>query len=177
MASLGNFGVAREPLDLDFQWFGATIRVNPDASDLDFMEFMHSAENVELPDDIQDLTPAQQMAILNTMNSVTTAMNNFVRDQIHPDDWPEFWRLAKANRQRNSDLMQLSRDITAAVSRFPTGQQSASTTTPSSTRPRSGAGSSSVGRQQEVMRLALEHLPQRPDLRSALKRQQAAEVG
>lgn len=175
MASLGSFGTEREPLDLDFNWFGETIRVNPDASDLDFMEFMQNAENIELPDDLEGLTASQQAAVMNTMTAVTTAMNAFVRGQIHPQDWERFWRTAKAHRQQNSDLMQLSRDITAAVARFPTGRSSGSGTTPSTTSPKSSAAASSTARRERVTGHALELLKGRPDLKLALINQRNAE--
>jgi hypothetical protein len=177
MPSLGTFGTAREPLDLDFEWFGAIIRVNPDASDLGFMEFMENAEKVQLPDSIEGLDPDEQIKLLNSLSSVTDAMNQFVREQIHPDDWAEFWQLAKKNRQQNADLMQLSRDITAGVTRFRTGRSSGSTGTPSSTAPKLTAVASSPVdlRREAVAQAAAVHLDKRPDLRLILRNQARAE--
>lgn len=180
MPSLGNFGTTRPPLDLDFGWFGATIRVNPRASDLALTEFMSHAEGITLPDidgfdeDNPTAEHLQQMAAaMNAMASVTKALQKFMRDQIHPDDWDTFWRLAIENGQQNSDLLALSKalasEIAEHIAGFPTGQSSASAPTPANTKPRSAAGSSS--RQRQVEDDAMRLLSGRPDLRLVLHRQ------
>lgn len=175
MPSLGNFGTARPPLDLDFGWFGATIRVNPRASDLGLTEFMATAEGIVLPDlDIDEANPTaeqlQQMtAAMNAMAAVTKALQKFMREQIHPDDWDEFWRLAKGNGQQNTDLMALSKALAAEIAQhatgFPTGPSSDSSPTPPTTSPKSSGGSSSA--QDKAKKI----LAGRPDLRLALARQ------
>jgi hypothetical protein len=196
VGSLGDFGVSRPPLDLSFGWFGATIRVNPRASDLSLTEFMAAAEGIEIPDtdDFDDDNPTpEQMRMManaiNAMSSVTKALQQFMRDQIHPDDWPEFNRLAKENGQQNADLLAVSKSLAAAIAEhvagFPTGQSSDSPPSPGSARPRSSDGSSSAGarsdisarerRRREVQSQAMQLLPGRPDLRLALARQQQSE--
>lgn len=203
MPSLGNFGTDRPPIDLDFGWFGATIRVNPRASDLSLTEFMSAAEGIQLPDldgvDEDNLTPAQvqQMAAaMNSMASVTRAVKTLVRDQIHPDDWDTFWKLAIANGQQNADLVALSKALAAEIAEhaagFPTGPSSGSAPTPKSTKPRSSADSSSAAakrrelassptgspaespetrRRHQVQDDAAKLLAGRPELRLALLRQ------
>lgn len=196
MPSLGSFGTARPPLELDFTWFGAVIRVNPRASDLSLTEFMASAEGITLPDTdgIDENNPtAEQMqqmtAAMNAMASVTKALQRFMRDQIHPDDWSEFWRLARENGQQNSDLLAVSKALSAAIaehaSGFPTGQPSGSAPTPPTTSKKFSGGSSTAGRRQRQVAsksAATEHrhrvqddaaklLAGRPDLRLALWRQ------
>lgn len=153
MPSLGTFGVVRPPLDLDFHWFGATIRLNPRASDLSFTEFMSTADGIALPDfdDIDEDNPTaeqlQQMATaVNAMTAVTKALQRMLREQIHTDDWPEFWRLAKENGQQNSDLLAVSKalgqEIAEHLTGFPTGPSSGSADTPSPMSTRSTGGSS-----------------------------------
>jgi hypothetical protein len=200
MGSLGNLGTARPPVDLDFGWFGATIRVNPRASDLSLTEFMSVAEGITMPDldDFDEDNPTQaqlqQMAsAMNAMASVTKALQKFMREQIHPQDWDEFWRLARENGQQNSDLLAVSKALSAKVAEhatgFPTGPSSDSAPTRSSTSKKSTGGSSSVGtsasrarralaaspavsaatqRRHQVQDAAAELLAKRPDLRLAL---------
>jgi len=115
-------------------------------------------------------------------------MHRFIRSQIHPDDWERFLEVAKAKRQQTSDLMRLSHNLTAAITRFPTGQSADSAPTPSSTSKKSSGGSSSAGKAQRralhrtADRTAQRHRAQddadrmlagRPDLRLALARQRA----
>lgn len=196
MASLGTFGVVRPPLELDFDWFGATIRVDPRASDLSFTEFMSVADGITLPDfdDVDDDNPTaeqlQQMAAaVNAMTAVTKALQRMLRDQIHPQDWDTFWRLAKENGQQNSDLLAvskaLSQEITEYAAGFPTGQPSDSPATPPRMSKKSSGGSSTAGRRQRQLTsksAATQHrhrvqddaaklLAGRPDLRLALWQQ------
>jgi hypothetical protein len=191
MPSLGSFGTERPPLDLDFGWFGATIRVNPRASDLSLTEFMASAEGIVLPDlddmDEDNPTPEQlrEMTVaINAMASVTRMLQRMLREQIHSDDWDEFWRLAKENGQQNADLMALSKALAAAIAEhaagFPTGQPSGSAPTRSSTSRKSPAGSSSpalaqTARRHKVQDDAMKLLAGRPDLRLALWHQRQAQ--
>lgn len=197
MPSLGTFGTVRPPLELDFGWFGATIRVNPRASDLSFTDFMSTAEGISLPDldGIDEDNPTaeqlQQLAsAMNAMASVTQALRKMLREQIHPQDWDEFWLLAKENGQQNSDLMAvskaLSQEITEHAAGFPTGQPSDSPATPPPMSKKSSGGSSTAGRRQRQLAsaqsAATEHrhrvqddaaklLAGRPDLRLALWQQ------
>lgn len=196
MPSIGSFGSKRPDVDLDFLWCDtATIRVNPKASDLGFTEFMAKAHDIELPDDVENMSAEEMAAVLNSMTAVTAAVYRLMKDLIHPEDWAEFWALAKENNQQNADLIQLSRDIQAAVtevaSGFPTGPPSDSADMPSSTRPRSLDESSSrrerrqaartagrskpmltpvEHRRQLVRERAMETLSGRPDLKVALLR-------
>lgn len=118
MASLGSLGTPRDPVDLDFVYFGQTIRVNPDATDLDVADMMAQFGHVDDETQTQD---------------VMGGLRDMLLQPIHPDDRDEFWRLAKANRQRMNDIMTVGKTITEAVSGFPTGQPSDSSTGPMST--------------------------------------------
>jgi hypothetical protein len=189
MPSIGSFGTKRAALDLDFVWCdAATIRVHPQASDIGFTEFMARAQDVELPDDLEAMSTSEMATVINSMAAVTAAIYRLMKDLIHPEDWDEFWRLAKENGQQNSDLMQLSRDIQAEVAKaqsgFPTGPPSDSSPTPLPTKPRSSASGpsrrdrrisaryGSPVRRKQIRAQAMEHLSGRPDLKVALLRSQ-----
>lgn len=194
MTFLGDFGEEREPLDLEFGWCGERFRVHPDATDLGFMEFMTSAEEIQLPADVDmdslAADPSKAIAVMNSLNTATQSMHRFIRGQIHPDDWERFMSTAKAKRQQTSDLMRLSHNLTAAIARFPTGQSSDSAPSPSSVSKKSSGGSSSAGkarnralssrespatqRRHKVEDDAAKLLAGRPDLRLLLWEQSKA---
>lgn len=159
----GQFGTVREQVDADFPYFGQTIRLNPDASDLYQVKLMEMLQTVDLGnidfDDPTTWTREQAKAIQDANSSVLEAM----KGQIHPDDWDLFLKTANANRQQTMDLMALSQDLTAAVAGFPTGRSGGSSAGRSSTGRKSKAGSSSpaTGR-------ALTLLKGRPDLQRAV---------
>jgi hypothetical protein len=148
---LGELGTARDPIDLTFGWFGEQIRVNPDYSDLVFLEFMHVAAATDLGNRV-----ASQQATMT-----------FLRDQIHPDDWDRFMAAAKANRQQFDDMLKLAGSIVRAVTRFSSGRLSGSSTGQPSTDPNSTGVSSSVA-------YAMEQLRGRPDLKMAVWHAEAA---
>lgn len=173
MGSLGSLGTARDAVELDFEWFGSTIRVHPDASDLGTADMMMQFGGLDVDDD-DDARAAME------------ALSEHLLSQIHPDDREEFWRLAKANRQQMADIVAVSKAITEAVAGFPTGQSADSSATPKSTSKKSSGGSSSAAkrarmaqsrreletaRRHDVQDQALEQLEGRPDLRLALWRQ------
>lgn len=118
MGSLGDLGTPRPPIELDFGYFGETIRVDPDATDLDVADMMASFGHVD------DETQA---------GDVMTGLRDQLVKQVHPDDRALFWETAKANRQQLRDIMAVSKAITEAVAGFPTGQSSDSSTGPTST--------------------------------------------
>lgn len=159
----GSFGTVREAIDADFVYFGQTIRLNPDASDLYQVKLMELLQSVDLGsidfDDPSSWTREQANAIQGATSSVLEAM----KGQIHPDDWDLFLKTANANRQQTMDLMALSQQLTEAVAGFPTVQSDDSSAGPSNIQPKSKAGSSSpaTGR-------ALTLLKGRPDLQAAV---------
>lgn len=162
---IGSFGVARQPVDLSFGYFGETIRVHPDASDLAFFELMGLAQQVDLGDVDPEDPSTWDPQTTKAMAKAGVQAADIVRQQIHPQDWDRFWAAAKANRQQVMDLMALSdwigRAVTEASAGLPTGPSSGSSAGRRNTRTRSAAGSSSPGRGQKR---ALELLQGRPDL-------------
>lgn len=179
---IGELGTVRTAEDaaVVFGYFGTRLRANPLASDLAFIEFLDKAENLDK---------------VNEVEAVRLVLD-YLREQIHPDDWDEFWRLAKANHQTSTDLMLVSHQIQGAIAGFPTGQPSVSRAGRRATARKSGARSPSratqtrasrsragvvdgevVSRQDVVMGRAMELLDGRPDLKVAVWEAQQARAG
>lgn len=163
---LGEFGTVRaaEP-PKTFGWFGAVLRTNPDTSpELELTEFMTKAAQIQVAlDDIDIDDPAAVAKALPEAVGAMDSVLGFLQRQIHPEDWPEFYRLAKANRQRTEDLMDVSMRLVEAVSGFPTRQPSVSSDGPTATVPKSKGVSSSP-----VTSRALTLVRGRPDLQAAI---------
>jgi hypothetical protein len=164
----GDFGTHRDAVDADFPYFGETIRVHPDASDLHFAELMIVANGIDVGDiDMDDpasWTAEQRVAVAKANDATIHA----IQGQIHPDDWDRFFKTAQANRQRTMDLMELSKKITEAVAGFPTGQPSGSAVGRPPTKRKSRADSSA--------RRALKMLEGRPDLQMAVVKAHEAQA-
>lgn len=151
---IGDLGIERPALDLEFGYFGLVLRVNPDATDLDLVEFLMTADSIDQLDEVKG----------------TIAIGRYLRALVHPEDWDVFWSTAKGNRQNLTDLMLTTHAIIAAVAAFPTGQPSDSSTGPSSTGRRLKGGYSSAGPARRDTTRALTLLKGRPDLQSAVLR-------
>lgn len=118
MASLGNFGVERPPVEETFGYFGVTLRTNPDLSDVMVVDLF--GELSKSPDDVRRLA--------STL--------------VHPDDVEEFWELVRNHRQSLEDLATLAMALIEALTERPTQRPSGSSDGPSSTDARSEDGSS-----------------------------------
>lgn len=166
---LGDLGSVRAAPDdvVTFGYFGKTLRANPFASDLAFIEFLDAADEMDEGEEVK---------------AVHLVMD-YLRDQIHPDDWELFWTTAKTNGQSSTDLMVLSHHIGEAMSGFPTGQPSGSRAGRRAAARKSGAGSRSRGTRTPGRRSpvvdgtavetatvdrAMEILDGRPDLKTAV---------
>lgn len=154
--SIGSLGTPHDAIDASFDYFGVVVRVNPDAGDLELMEFLMDAAEVD------EVDQRKSMA----------AIARYLHGLIHPDDWDTFWQAAKGNRQNMADLMALGQQIVESVAGFPTGQSSPSSDGRGSTKPKSKAASSSRGgsRSRPVSRAhdvekAIALVPDRPDLK------------
>lgn len=166
--SLGSFGTPRGAVDLDFDYFGETIRVHPHATDLGLVDFMAAAAGINMED---------QGAVVAAMGHIV----GWLQQQIHPDDWDRFYATAKANGQTVNDLMVVAQGLTEAVAGFPTGQPSGSRSERRQKKPakKSRAVSSSPGGGPHhgtvtsagpdgSARAALTLLQGRPDLQQAV---------
>lgn len=164
---LGEFGTPRvaEPART-FGWFGAVVRTNPDISpELELTEFMNQAAQIQVMVDGIDIDdPAAVAKALPEAVGAMDSMLGFLQKQIHAEDWPEFYRLAKANRQTLQDLMEVSMRLVEAVSGFPTRRPSGSSDGPTATAPKSKAASSSPATTTRALTL----VRGRPDLQAAI---------
>jgi hypothetical protein len=161
--SLGELGVVHDDVEVTFQYFGETIRVHPLAGELSYVEFMANAASIDEEDDRQGLP----------------LMMDFLKEQIHPDDFDQFFKLAKLHRQSLQELMGVSRAILENATGFPTGQPSDSPAGRRATPKKSRAGSSSRGTSRArggrpAAERAMEMLEGRPDLQMVVVRAQEA---
>lgn len=121
MPNIGRFGRTYEKVALDFDYFEATIRVNPSCSRAAIVEFLAEAGDVDQEDEVR----ASQL-IMRTM-----------REVVHPDDFDRFWTIAKRERQDpQGDILPIAQQVIEATTGFPTGQPSASGSGPTSTPPK-----------------------------------------
>lgn len=153
---LGEMGVAKPMVELTFGWFGHIIRINPGAGELELTDFLEFAATIDMPEDPNDVDSGEAVATM-------AAVKDFLRRQIHPDDWALWWDLAKTHRQTLEDLMKVSVALLEKVAAFPTGPLSASPDGQRHTPPKSKADSPSP-----VTARALELLKGRPDLQTAV---------
>jgi len=122
MASLGTLGTPRDAIEPDvFEWFGSTVRTSPEITDLALVDFMDLAGGIDYDD------PRQATSAIGVVKG-------FLRELIHPDDFDEFWRLAKSNRQGVEDVLAVGQRIVAAFTDRPTMRPTDSSVGPSSTR-------------------------------------------
>jgi len=142
MRSLGDFS-ADSPVDeeeVTFVWYGADIRVHPELSDTQYVDWMEEYGSL----DVKDVKAA-------------SAVKEFVRVVVHPDDFDEFWALGKKHRVGQERFAATAHKLIEAVAERPTEQSSDSSDGLSET------GESSTAASFE--RVIREHEEQgRPDL-------------
>jgi hypothetical protein len=153
--SIGSLGTKRGPVDLEFDYFGSTIRVHPQASDTVELEFLDVGRDIDLEllqdKSLEELDDDQRWAVLAEMGRAIRGGYLLVKDSlqqlIHPEDWPTYWKLARENGQQIRDLMSDLKYITAKVveaeTGFPTRLPSGSAGGPVTMPPKSAADSSS----------------------------------
>jgi hypothetical protein len=157
--TIGTLGRTRPPLDLDFDYFGAKVRVHPAANDSVEIDFMEAGKHIDTSaleavdfEHLDTLSTEEQAALLRTLGEATQAgydvLMGTLRRLIHPDDFDLYWRLGMENGQQIRDRMADIRALTTAVveetTDFPIGPPSDSPRGPSTTPASSGAGSRSV---------------------------------
>lgn len=153
--SIGVLGTVHEPLDLEFVYFGATIRVHPRASDTVELEFLEAGRDIDLTvfdKPVADLPEEEMAAAVGKMGQALARVNLLMRDSlqklIHPDDFDTYWKLAAENGQLIRDLAADIKRITASVveadTGFPTTPPSGSPDGQGPTPPRSADDSSSA---------------------------------
>jgi len=136
---------------LKFGYFGSRLRVHPDACELDYLDYLGAAAKIDDSEEREgfDLTM------------------DFLRKQIHPDDFDEFWALSRKNKQGLQDIMQTSQTILEATSGFPSEQPpDSSPPSPTPTTRRTPSKKSKVALSSTAA--AFTHLEGRPDLKQAV---------
>jgi hypothetical protein len=129
---LGELGIDRAPASATFGWFGATIRVAPDLSELVMIDLMERGREIELmAGDDPTKVPPEAMTIIKDV----------LREFVHPDDFEAFWVAARRHGQNSQDLMTLTWRLLTKLTDRPTGQPSDSSAGLPETRATSAAGS------------------------------------
>ncbi len=111
MASLGDFGTPREAHVDSFGYFGDTIQVHPDLSDLSLIDFAFMGEGLGEESSGSDAIKAVMVML---------------RSLVAVEDFDRFWSLAKQNRQTIEDLTALAESLIVAVTQRPTERPSSS---------------------------------------------------
>jgi hypothetical protein len=152
MSKLGDFGEVHEPLaEASFGFFGEDVRINPGMSELEFVDFMEAAA------DLDESNPAAMKMI-----------KGLFRNLVHPEDFDVFWQAAKANRQTIGDLFGVWQKVTEALTARPTGQPADSS---------GGQSTTPVKSKGDSYSRALTLLEGRPDLQDVVVRKQEARLG
>lgn len=154
--NIGTLGRDRDPLDLEFTYFGSTIRVHPQATDAVELEFLSAGRDIDMsalegvdlskvdavdPEKLQAATLAMGKAVAATLG----ALDGALRQLIHPDDFARYWRLGMEHgqqiRDRMADVKAITDAVVEATTDFPRGPRGASSPGPAGTPPASEAGS------------------------------------
>lgn len=111
MARIGDFTPesTEQGQDFSFGYFGTEMRVHPDFGELVFTDWA---------DEFGSLPESDPRSV--------TATKSLMRNVVHPDDFAEFWRLARVNRQSSEDLARVFQLVLEAVTDRPTVPRSVS---------------------------------------------------
>lgn len=109
-------GDDRPPVMASFRYYGETIRVNPELTEIAVMDFFDEADKVKTTD-------ARSMLIVK----------QFARDSIHPEDFDEFWALVKQHGGDTESVMTLMFKLLEGITARPTGRPSGSSGGPTAT--------------------------------------------
>lgn len=167
MASIGKFGRRYAKVDLTFEFLDEEFRANPSASKVALVEFMSSAAEVAINDEVKGAKLIMQL----------------LHEVVHPDDFDRFWALAKAERQDPvQDLMPLCQAVLEAVTGFPTGPSGGSSAGPTPTPqrfevdlPSEPVPAPSIPSGATAADKALAMLRGRPDLQEFVVKQEESE--
>ncbi len=120
--SLGSLGTVHDRPDFVFDYFGATIRVNPELGEDIVLELSAAASGIG-----DDTGAADLIALKRTL----------VAAVIHPEDVDAVLAAARANHQNTEDLSTMAYAIIGAITDRPTSQPSDSSDGLLQTGPRS----------------------------------------
>lgn len=134
MTHLGEFGNPHPEHNATFSYFGATIRVHPQLTDIALMEL----------GDVLAALGQNDESPLEALRRMTGVL-------VHPNDVDVFWARLRANRQTTEDLSDLAVKLVEGITDRPTGLPSDSSAGQPNTPTSSEAASSSVD--EEALRL------------------------
>lgn len=104
MSALLEFGDPDEPVvQQTFRYFGVDIRLHPEFSELELMDFMEAAGQMDEDDP-----------------KAITAVKGFFRSLVYPEDFEKFWTTAKKHGQGVAKLMELVSSVIEALTERPT---------------------------------------------------------
>ena len=111
MANIASFGTPQaEEVEPDtFEYFGETIRLNPNFSELDYLDFMEEAGSID------------EMSI-----QAIGVTKRFLKAMVHPDDFGLWWEVARKNRQGIQDLLVIANKLLTVMTGRPTEAPSGS---------------------------------------------------
>jgi hypothetical protein len=139
---LGEMGGAeRAPLTASFNYFGDSIRVHEDLSEIDVIDFFESAEQINS----KASDPAVQQQAM-------TMIKGFVRRTVHPGDFDRFWSGVKSHRQTGQEVIDLMFRVIEGVTGNPSSPRSASSAGPTETMLSSPPPASEPGSEKEALR-------------------------
>jgi hypothetical protein len=126
---LGDLGGDPAPeVDFTFGWFGRTIRVRPELSELSWVDFLDGAANLS-----------------RRSTAGMLAIKGFLRRMVvHPDDWESFWGGALEARRTVDDLVEVIHAVIEAATGRPTVLPSDSSSGQQTTQENSEAEPSSA---------------------------------
>ena len=111
-------GEVVEPIYASFVYFGGRYRINPDLTETLVVDLLAEAAHVDLDD------PRSEGRTEPTVAQNAERSKDYVRQHLHPDDFDEFWRVAKANRQSVESLLAVCWRLLALASERPTSPPS-----------------------------------------------------
>lgn len=147
MGHIGDLGIEKEPVVDTFGYFGATIRTNPDLTDIAALEAFESVHKAQ-----------DRVSVLEALRGVMSTL-------IHPDDVDLCWTLARQHRQGIEEIGALAAQLLEVATDRPFSQPAGSSDGPSTTATSSADVSDSP---------ALHVLEGRPDLQVAVIRAKKA---
>lgn len=117
MGSLGSFGdPTPQPVEEQtFDYFGADLRVNPELTDADMLDFLEESGSLDEGDP-----------------KAALALKNFMR-RVFLEDFDRFWTLARQHRQSIDQRMAAAMQIIEALADHPTGRSAGSSGGPPQT--------------------------------------------
>ncbi len=116
-------GETQDIVTATFRYFGEVIRVNPDVSEVDLIDFMDDASRVSVND------PAS-----------ITIVKTFARSMVHREDFDQFWMTVRKNRQDSDAVMGVLWKVLDGVTARPTTPPSDSSDGRPATSPPSPLG-------------------------------------